>query len=390
MKRLIATLLYVIPLMAWCGNPTGFVIQGTIAGNDSGTVQLTYLNVTGDDTTINTFISNGKFVLTGKLAEPALARISMRGKSTSSYLEWSEEAEWSYGTSLFLENTSITLNLVKQGREMFTSAPQIVLGKTTGLTQNTFYQKLEPQQRAFFGNAKQYDAAQMLALNSGNAAAVKSSDSLWNTQLLQWTNSIKDIIKEQPKNYAALHFIKWLLFHPPAYDTVLQLFNSLDPEVKNGFAAKEFLKEFNHSRNISIGEHAPEISGSDTSGKMQGLAALKGKVVLLDFWASYCGPCRQANPQLKALYEKYNAMGFEILSVSLDHQRAAWVQAIVNDKMTWPQASELRGGAAASAAVYGVQELPRNWLIDRTGTIIARDVPVSSLDGKLEEILKRK
>lgn len=143
---------------------------------------------------------------------------------------------------------------------------------------------------------------------------------------------------------------------------------------------------------IAVGAPAPEISLPNPDGKTLMLSSLKGKVVLLDFWASWCGPCRRANPQVVALYNKYKSKGFEIFSVSLDgvgarnrngqspdqiqqaeqRGKTAWVKAIKDDKLNWPyHVSDLRHWDAAPAQVYGVKSIPQAFLLDKEGNIAA-------------------
>ena len=147
--------------------------------------------------------------------------------------------------------------------------------------------------------------------------------------------------------------------------------------------------DFKRQQRTSAGQIAPEIIGKDTSGQPVTLAAFKGKVILLDFWSSYCMPCRQENQKLLPGYQKYHSQGFEIISLSLDNERRAWTRAVQADGMIWPQASELRGGASASAGVYDITDMPRNVLIDRSGKIFAKDIHGEDLIPLLDELLGR-
>jgi thiol-disulfide isomerase/thioredoxin len=140
--------------------------------------------------------------------------------------------------------------------------------------------------------------------------------------------------------------------------------------------------------NIAIGEIAPDITLPTPEGNKFSLSSLKGKIVLLDFWASWCGPCRNENPSLVAAYKKYNSKGFEILQVSLDKTHADWVEAIKNDNLTWKHISDLMFWNSDAAKLYKVQSIPSNFLIDKDGKIIAKDLRGEDLAKKLSEILK--
>jgi peroxiredoxin len=118
------------------------------------------------------------------------------------------------------------------------------------------------------------------------------------------------------------------------------------------------------------------------------LSDLRGKVVLVDFWASWCRPCRLANPEVVALYAKYKDQGFEILGISLDRNTAAWEKAIEKDNLTWYHVSDLKGWQNAAAQLYGVRSIPQTLLIDEEGKIIARNLKGAALEAKLKEIFE--
>ena len=137
-----------------------------------------------------------------------------------------------------------------------------------------------------------------------------------------------------------------------------------------------------------IGSMAPEITMADTLGKPFSLSSLKGKYVLVDFWASWCMPCRGENPNLVANYNKYKSKNFTILGVSLDEDKAAWTKAIIKDKLAWKQVSDLKGWASAAGPLYGFDAIPYNVLIDPSGKIIATGLREGDLGKKLEEVLR--
>lgn len=135
------------------------------------------------------------------------------------------------------------------------------------------------------------------------------------------------------------------------------------------------------------GMEAPEINLPDVSGKNIALSSLKGKVVLIDFWASWCGPCRKEMPNVVAAYKKYKSKGFEIYGVSLDKNKDAWVEAIKKDGITWIQVSELKYWDSEVVKTYNIQGIPFTVLLDKEGKVIAKDLRGDALDAKLKEIL---
>lgn len=132
---------------------------------------------------------------------------------------------------------------------------------------------------------------------------------------------------------------------------------------------------------------APDFSQADPQGKLLQLSALRGQYVLLDFWASWCPPCRAENPVLVQAYRHYKGKKFTILSVSLDHNRAAWLKAVQADNLTWPQVSDLKGWDNIAAARYQVEALPQNFLLDPNGHIVGQNLRGPALEQRLALLL---
>ena len=146
---------------------------------------------------------------------------------------------------------------------------------------------------------------------------------------------------------------------------------------------------------LNIGNTAPELDFKDPNGKNIKLSSLRGNVVLIDFWASWCGPCRRENPNIVSLYQKYSkskfkdAKGFKIYSVSLDKSKEAWVKAIEQDKLSWDEhVSDLKGWGSQGAGIYGVRGIPSNYLIDANGKIIAKNLRGLALHREMDKLVK--
>ena len=160
------------------------------------------------------------------------------------------------------------------------------------------------------------------------------------------------------------------------------------------FGLTSFSQAINSNVGLEIGNQAPDIRLPSPDGDTIRLASLKGKIVLIDFWASWCAPCVQEQPQLKLLYSQYknrsfiNADGFTIYGVSLDSKKNDWVNAIQKLKIEWPQVSDLKFWNSAAASLYKLEGIPANFLIDGNGVIIAKDIHDEVLSAELAKLLK--
>lgn len=174
------------------------------------------------------------------------------------------------------------------------------------------------------------------------------------------------------------------------YSTYLQVAEKLKKEWPDYAFAETFVGSVDQMKLLAVGQPAPEISLPDPEGKIVPLSSMKGKYVLVDFWAKWCGPCRQENPNVVAAYQKYKDKGFTVYGVSLDRNRADWVQAIEQDKLTWTHVSDLKFWQSEAAKTYNITGIPFSVLLDPNGVIIAKNLRGAALHQKLEEIFKGK
>ncbi len=166
-----------------------------------------------------------------------------------------------------------------------------------------------------------------------------------------------------------------------------ELFEEFSTVNKNSEYGKSISKYIELNKNPKIGEKYVDFEMEDSKGKIRKLSEFNDKIVLLEFWASNCGPCRQENPNLVKTYEKYNPKGFEIFAVSQDLKRINWLNAIEEDKLPWIQVSDLKGRDNSASLIYGLNKIPDNFLIDKNGIIIARNLRGEKLNEKLAEIM---
>lgn len=215
-------------------------------------------------------------------------------------------------------------------------------------------------------------------------------------------NTLKSRVTGSKEPFVSLYYVSFLPMnkYPKENGEVIKLMEKNYPnsdytkEMKSAYAQIEMqmkaaeMKQKAESA-TAIGSTAIDLDYPSPSGKNIKLSSLRGKVVLVDFWASWCGPCRRENPSVVAAYNKYKGKGFTVYSVSLDQDKARWVSAIAQDGLLWENhVSDLKGWSAEPAAKYGVQSIPAQFLLDKDGKIIAKNLRGEELDRKLEEILK--
>ena len=166
------------------------------------------------------------------------------------------------------------------------------------------------------------------------------------------------------------------------------LFNQFSEKNKNSIYGKEILKYIESNQNPKIGEKYVDFESLDQYGKNHKLSEIKGKLTLLEFWASWCAPCRKDNKYLVDYYNEYKSLGFEIFQVSLDDNKEKWLEAIKQDNLQWINVSELKGWKNNGAMIYDINLLPTNYLIDENGIIISKDLRGEQLKLKIKEILE--
>ena len=174
-----------------------------------------------------------------------------------------------------------------------------------------------------------------------------------------------------------------------AFEQYAPLYKVVRDHVAERYATHEFVKHLDQKLKtvVMVGMEAPDIEMNDTAGVVRRLSDLRGKVVLIDFWASWCGPCRMENPNVVRVYQQYRDKGFEVFSVSLDNNRGKWLEAIKKDNLMWPNhVSDLRGWSSAGGRLYGINSIPATVLVDRDGKVLARNLRGPQLEDKLKEI----
>ena len=214
---------------------------------------------------------------------------------------------------------------------------------------------------------------------------VASYQKQFNEKNAEISATSRNLMLENKSDLSTMMFIDNFAQDKSLQTEIITALHDAYPE--HPLVAERYNKINNPQFRTSEGSIAPELEFSDPDGKVRKLSDLRGKVVLIDFWASWCGPCRKENPHVRAMYEKYHDRGFEIFSVSLDNNKNRWKDAIAKDGLVWPNhVSDLKGWGSAAAKLYGVSSIPSTFLVDKDGRIIAKGLRGEQLTAVLEQI----
>lgn len=191
-------------------------------------------------------------------------------------------------------------------------------------------------------------------------------------------------------SYAITYFIDEYIGKYKPFDVFKQYYDNLTDRVKSSVCGKALKEKVDAMAKANVGGIAPNIELPTPDGKALSLYSLRGRIVLLDFWASWCGPCLREMPNVKAIYNKYHEKGLEILGVSLDKTKEAWTNAIEKHDLPWKHISSLKGWDCPVAKLFNITGIPRMYILDENGKIIAQDLRGDALAQKMDELFQNK
>jgi peroxiredoxin len=354
-----------------------FTLTGTLKGADSGLAVLRMYTDSGNDYVFDTAkITQGRFTFSGKAAYPKWASLSVNDQSGN------------FPISFFLDPGTTT---VMSGNLDSLDQVQILGGAT-----ETEFNAFQKDYRVFdVEQAKIESTFEDLAVNTGKIDSLRAQairDSLERTYSAldsSRTAFSKQYIKAHPDSYVSLLQMHQVFNYNPDVKEFDSAWSHVSDPVKASDLGKGIAAMLAIDQKTDIGQVPPDFTSRDVNGKPVTLSAYtKGKVVLLDFWASWCHPCRLENPNVVQAYKDYHSKGFTVLGVSLDDHKEAWVKAIAEDHLIWTQVSDLKGPEGEVVGLYGVRSIPMNYLVGSDGRIVAKGIRGKDLQDQLAKLLK--
>ena len=371
-SKLLLLLLLPFAVFAQSGS---YLVQGKI-GPNTGYNTIYLLHSADGKTMVDSgVVSKGVFSFSGNVSSPVLANLSFLPPgvhkrvifSPTQLMIYLEPGVISISSPDSLQHATVTGNKLSEDYQVLRNGLQ-PFDDTLYVIQNKFFAIADTGQQKEFFKAESPRIAMLVAGKK---------------------RVMEQFVRAHPGSEVSINVLSSLAGPIPEGSKIDSLYQLLSPEVKNTPAGKKMAASLDRMKGTEIGRSAPDFTQADTAGKDVSLHDFKGKYVLVDFWASWCVPCRADNPHVVKAYNDYKSKGFTVLSVSLDKEngRQAWLDAIKKDGLDWTHVSDLKFFNNAVAQLYAIQAIPQNFLIGPEGKIIAKNLHGGDLEKKLSELL---
>ena len=364
MKKI--TYFFVIPIILFaCSSQPGYVVKAKIEGSDTIKFYIQKREA-GKVVTVDSAISKkGAFTIKGGSVDyPQLVQL-VAGNTKKR-------------ASFYIENSKITIT----GKldSLFNAK---ISGSKTQDEYQSLIESIKPLSESYSKTISDYQSASQ----AGNIPKVAELEKQADSIQAEMTKLQKNFIKNNPASYVSPSILGSLSYEMEA-EEIESMINGMDKVVASIPQIKSLKERVTVMKTVAVGQKAPDFTMSDVNDKPVALSSKTGsRLLLIDFWASWCGPCRQENPNVVKIYKEFHNKGFDIFGVSLDREKAGWLKAIADDKLEWTHVSDLQYWSNAAAKLYAVNAIPANFLLDEKGIIVGKNLRGEELYKKVNEVL---